>query len=317
MFEMYAAIWRASPRRQVILILLSVAVAGMAAVPLSYQKSIINELTHDKISADKLIALCTAMMALVLLSLALKWALGFGANTLGEDVIRRLRAQIYRNVLGQGSAREVPTGTITTVIAAEAEELGKFTGSAYSEPVVQVGTMVAVVGYVATSQPVLGLVALCMIVPQVILVLTTQKVVNRHVGHRVRVLRKSTSDMVADDLARENAEVLNAFDEIYDTRRSIFMWKLSTKFLLSTINQAGTVAILLLGGLAVIDGRTDVGTVVAATMGMARLQGPTNYLIAFYRQVSANQVKYELLKTVAKLEHSIPTDAETATPGKA
>ncbi|QEW19045.1 thiol reductant ABC exporter, CydD subunit [Marinibacterium anthonyi] len=313
MLEMYVAIWRVDPRRQSILILLSVAVAAMAAVPLSYQKAIINELTHDKISADKLVGLCSAMMALIIVSLALKWALGFGANTLGEDVIRRLRRRIYQTVLGQGADREVASGTVATMISAEAEELGKFAGAAYSEPVVQVGTMVAVVGYIATSQPVLGLIALCIVVPQVILVLSTQKVVNRYVGQRVRVLRKSTSDIVADDLARENAGVLAAFDEIYGTRRSMFLWKLSTKFVLSTINSAGTVALLLLGGLAVIDGRTDIGTVVAATMGMARLQGPTTYLIAFYRQVSATRVKYELLKSVARADDD--GRATAATPG--
>ena len=40
----------------------------------------------------------------------------------------------------------------------------------------------------------------------------------------------------------------------------------------------------------------DVGTVVAATIGLARLQGPTKQLVAFYRQVSATRVKYELLR---------------------
>ncbi|MEM6658270.1 MAG: hypothetical protein AAF625_09295 [Pseudomonadota bacterium] len=37
------------------------------------------------------------------------------------------------------------------------------------------------------------------------------------------------------------------------------------------------------------------GTVVAALSGLGRIQGPTAFLIAFYRQVSANRIKYELL----------------------
>jgi hypothetical protein len=35
---------------------------------------------------------------------------------------------------------------------------------------------------------------------------------------------------------------------------------------------------------------------VAATTGLTRLQGPTAFLIAFYRAVSANRVKFELLR---------------------
>ena len=61
-------------------------------------------------------------------------------------------------------------------------------------------------------------------------------------------------------------------------------------------NGAGTIFIFMLGGLLVLEGRTDVGTVVAATLGLSRLQGPTGFLISFYREVSANRVKFELLK---------------------
>ena len=32
-----------------------------------------------------------------------------------------------------------------------------------------------------------------------------------------------------------------------------------------------------------------------ATSGLSRIQGPTAFLIAFYRQVSANRIKYELM----------------------
>ncbi len=295
MYDLYAAIWRVSARRQVILILLSAAIAALAAVPLSYQKDIINALTTAEISGPDLVRLCAEMMALILVSLALKWAQGIGANLLGEDVIRRIRQRVYKVGLEE---RSVPAGTLTTMVSAEAEELGKFAGSAFSEPVMQVGTMIAVVGYIAAEQPFLGLIALGIIAPQVALVLATQRVVNRRVAERVRVLRQATNDIVAQDLQRESDAVLSAFDQIYDTRRSMFLWKLSTKFVISAINGAGTVGLLLLGGWYVLQGRTDVGTVVAATMGLARLQGPTSFLIAFYRQISATRVKFELLRDV-------------------
>jgi len=64
----------------------------------------------------------------------------------------------------------------------------------------------------------------------------------------------------------------------------MFIWKLSTKFVLSALNGASMIAVLLLGGLLVIDGR---------------IQGPTAFLIAFYRQVSATRVKFELSRDVA------------------
>lgn len=298
MFSLYAAIWRVSGRRQIVLILLSIAIAGLAAVPLSFQKDIINALTVGDLKTDILVRLCTGMMLVILLSLSLKWVLGYRVSVLGEDIIRLLRDRIY-----SGSKQDksdglggIPTGTLATVISAESEELGKFSGSAFSEPVVQVGTLISVIGYIASTQPVLGAIALTMIIPQIILVLFTQRPVNRLVADRVRILRHSTNLISTTQAEGIVQEVLDEFDAIYETRRRIFIWKLSTKFLLSAINGAGTVAILLLGGFIVIEGRTDVGTVVAATIGLGRLQGPTAFLIAFYRQVSATRVKFELLQ---------------------
>jgi len=295
MFALYSAIWRVSARRQISLIVLSLIIAGLAAVPLSYQKDIINGLTDGSLDRDGLVWLCIGMFALILLSLILKWLMGYLSSVLGEDTIRLLRNRIY-TVSSSNHAEDVQGGTLATMVSAEAEELGKFTGGAFSDPVVQIGTLISVIGFIASTQPGLGAIALCMIVPQVILVLLTQAQVNRLVAERVRILRRSTDQIVAQDIEGEKQAVLDDFDRIFETRRRMFIWKLSTKFVLSAINGAGTVAVLALGGWLVLKGRTDVGTVVAATIGLGRIQGPTAFLIAFYRQVSATRVKFELLQ---------------------
>lgn len=304
MWGMYLAIWRVSGRRQIVLIALSVAIAALAAVPLGYQKDIINELTEDVLDGADLVSLCAGMMAFILLSLALKWTLGYMSGTLGEDVIRLIRNRIFDAKRDKASTAPLPiaSGTLSTMVSAEAEELGKFAGSAYSEPVVQIGTLISVVGFIASTQPRLGLIAMAIILPQIILVLLTQIQVNRLVAERVHVLRGATDKIVHDDIEKTAQDVVADFDRIYETRRHMFLWKLSTKFVLSAINGAGTVAVLLLGGWLVIEGRTDVGTVVAATIGLGRLQAPTAFMIAFYRQVSATRVKYELLRDANVLQ---------------
>ena len=300
--DLYVAIWRVSGRRQVILILLSLVIAALAAVPLSYQKEIINALTDGDMALDALLRLGAGMMAFIVLSLGLKWLMGYLSGILGEDIIRVLRKRIYtmsREAPGENRAA-VPTGTLTTAISAEAEELGKFTGSAFSEPVVQIGTLISVIGYVASTQPGLGTIALLMIAPQVVLVLVSQRQVNRLVADRVRVLRQSSDRIVGSDIDTVAQGVLDDFDAIFATRRRIFIWKLSTKFVLSTINGAGLVGVLMLGGWLVLQGRTDVGTVVAALIGLGRVQAPTAFLIAFYRQVSATRVKFDLLREIIR-----------------
>ncbi|WP_170363081.1 ABC transporter transmembrane domain-containing protein [Ruegeria arenilitoris] len=296
MLQLYSAIWRASAGRQVILILLSLSVAALAAAPLEFQRDIINHLTSDNIEAPHLLLLGAGMMGVILLSLALKWVLGYRAGTLGEDMIRRIRQLLLaRTVDVDESGENVRKGTMTTAISAEAEELGKFAGGAFSDPVVQIGTLVSVIGYISSTQPWLGLIALSMIAPQILIVLVSQRKVNVFVADRVRILRSATDHLTIENIEAVTQEVHDQFDAIYDTRRRMFLWKLSAKFLLSVINGAGTVGVLMLGGWLVLQGETDVGTVVAATSGLARIQGPTGFLIAFYRQVSANRIKFELL----------------------
>lgn len=299
MFQLYAAIWRVSGGRQMILILLSLAIAGLAAVPLEFQKNIINHLTKSDFDTNQLYLMGAGMMGVVLLSLALKWVLGYRSGILGEDLIRFIRTRLVESAAdSQDSGNSVQQGTLSTAISAEAEELGKFAGGAFSDPVVQIGTLISVIGYISTTQPGLGTIALSMILPQIVIVLLTQRQVNIFVGKRVKILRAASNQISREDVEAATRDVLNHFDEIYDTRRHMFIWKLSSKFILSAINGAGTVGVLMLGGYLVLNGRTDVGTVVAATTGLARIQGPTTYLIAYYRQVSANRIKFDLLREI-------------------
>ncbi|WP_170505413.1 ABC transporter transmembrane domain-containing protein [Ruegeria arenilitoris] len=296
MLKLYAAIWRASAGRQIILIVLSIAIAGLAAVPLEFQRDIVNHLTSNDISTERLLYLGAGMMSIILLSLALKWLLGYRAGTLGEDLIRMIRQRLLvRSSDLSETGEKMRSGTMTTAISAEAEELGKFAGGAFSDPVVQIGTLISVIGYISSTQPGLGMIAFSMIVPQIVIVLVSQRKVNVFVAERVRILRSSTDRLTTEDIDAVARDIEAQFDDIYNTRRRMFLWKLSAKFLLSVINGAGTVGVLMLGGYLVLNGKTDVGTVVAATSGLGRIQGPTAFLIAFYRQVSANRIKYELM----------------------
>ncbi len=296
MLRLYSTIWRVSSGRQIILIVLSLAIAALAAAPLEFQRDIINHLTEKQIETDYLFLLGAGMMGVILLSLTLKWVLGYRAGTLGEDLIRLIRQRLLLRAVDISETGEsVRKGTMSTAVSAEAEELGKFAGGAFSDPVVQIGTLVSVIGYISSTQPGLGLIALSMIVPQIVIVLISQRKVNVFVAKRVHVLRSATDSLTVEDLRAASRDIEAKFDDIYETRRHMFLWKLSAKFLLSVINGAGTVGILMLGGWLVLQGKTDVGTVVAATTGLTRIQGPTSFLIAFYRQVSANRIKYELM----------------------
>lgn len=300
MLGLYRTIWRRSWRGQLVIIGLSVLIAALAAAPLEFQKRIVNDLATG-LELGELLLLGAGMIGVVLASLALKYLLGMRASLLGEDTVRILRTRAYEGHLGAAAADASdvaprPVGTLVNMVSTEAEDLGQFVGRAFADPVMQIGTLVSVTAFIFASQPLLGVIALLVITPQAAIVLWTQRRVNTLVGERIRLLRAAADRMTADGIRAFDRAVVEDIGAIFDTRRRIFRWKLSTKFAVSALGAAGTVGILMLGGYLVIEGRTDVGTVVAASIALTRLQGPWTALVAFYRQASPMRVRFELFR---------------------
>ena len=104
---------------------------------------------------------------------------GYRAETLGEDIVHLIRDRFLARAADIDEARQnLCSGTKTTAISAAVEELGKFVESAFFDPLVQIGTVISVIGYISSTLPGLGLIALLMIVPQIIIVLLSQRKVN-------------------------------------------------------------------------------------------------------------------------------------------
>jgi ABC-type bacteriocin/lantibiotic exporter with double-glycine peptidase domain len=266
-------------------------------VPLKFQQLVVNSLVQHG-SVSKLAWLCAGFVAAVLLSATLKFVLGLRLSIVGESVVRLIRNRLYANHVADGqfaSADRSPRGTLVTMLAAEAEVVGSFAGAAISSPLVQIGTLVSVIGFIVASQPWLGALALLVVAPQAAIVLSIQSRINRQVRARVQSLRDASDRISRSDLTRVEDEITADFRHIYETRCRVFFLKLSSKLALATISALGKVGILFLGGWLVLNGRTDVGTVVASLTGLTRIEGPWRDLVSFFRTVSTVRVKYDML----------------------
>ncbi|MEM9043350.1 MAG: ABC transporter transmembrane domain-containing protein [Pseudomonadota bacterium] len=299
MLQFYRAIWRHTASRQISLLILSLMVAGLAAIPIDYQKRIIN-LLDDDISHEVLLGLGAEMLGVILLSLALKWFLGYRTGTTGEWAIRYLRGLVVETAdeKAHNGQTKLKRGTIANVISSETEAVGKFVGDSFAEPVLQFGTLVSVLGYIAYTLPNLAWVVVILIGLQAAIVLTVQVRINTKVKERVIALRRSVNRLTSEELSMVKVEVEKDFDEIYEARRKVFILKLSNKLILSSLNAVGLVFVLMYGGWLVLEGRSDVGSIVAATIALNRMQGPWQRLITYYRNLSAVFVQFELLRSL-------------------
>ena len=123
MWTMYKTIWRATGKRQIVLILLALFIAFMAAVPLEFQKRIVNGLEGPDINAEELGWLCGLMLLATIVSLTAKWLLGYCSSVLGEDVIRQIRVALYERSADPANPKHIEAGTLATSISAEAEPM--------------------------------------------------------------------------------------------------------------------------------------------------------------------------------------------------
>ncbi|MFO1073267.1 MAG: ABC transporter transmembrane domain-containing protein [Geminicoccaceae bacterium] len=296
MRALYGAIRRVTGRQQLLLILLSLLVAAMAALPLKFQQLIVNGLVeHGQVAT--LAWQCLGFLGAVLLSLGLKFVLGLRQATVGERTVLLIRERLYANAVADAAlpGHEPQRGTLLAMLAAEAEMVGSFAGAAISTPLVQIGTLLSVLGFIALSSPRLGLLALAVVLPQALIVVGVQARINRGVQQRVQALRSAAERISASDLARVEDEVLADFHAVFEARRQIFLLKLSSKLALGAVSNLGKVGILFLGGWLVLEGRGDVGTVVATLTGLTRIEGPWRDLVSFFRTLSTVRVKYEML----------------------
>ena len=297
LLDLYRAVWRVTGRQQLLLIGLSVTVAALAAAPLKFQQLVVNRLVEGA-DIRRVAWLCAGFLAVALLSTALKFVLNLRLSVLGESVVLLVRERLYALHVGNASRRAMGTvkrGTLVTMLAAEAESVGSFAGSAIASPLMQIGTLISVIGFILVSQPWLGVLALGVVLPQAGIVVAMQGRLNRRVRERVQSLRDASDRISESDLARAEEEVVADFRDVFETARRIYLLKLSSKLALNVISVTGAVGLLFLGGWLVLRGRSDVGTVMASLTGLTRIEGPWRELVAFFRHASTVRVRYAML----------------------
>ena len=123
------------------------------------------------------------------------------------------------------------------------------------------------------------------------------------VRERVQTLRRA-GDLIVDDLqgggssaSRGGNGIGDAFEAIYGVRLRVFKLKFGLKLLVSALQSVGVFALLFAGGIMVLNGKTEIGIVVAFISGLDRVLDPWRELIAFVRSTSAARVQFDLIES--------------------
>ena len=284
---------------QLFLLALTVGVFLLEVVPLELQRRIVNDLVKHR-SFSWVIGLCAVYAGTVLVQGGTKLTLNIYRGWVGERAKRDLRRRVHTFVEAPGATSPAveAQGIAVSMIVAEVEPIGGFVGESISEPLLQAGIMLSVLGYLIHIDPWMALTAFGIFIPQLVFVPLLQAAVNRRTGARIQVLRRLGIAMIAstggvDDESSRTDD--RRIEQAFALDMGIFKLKFSMNFLMNVCNHLQIISALLVGGWWVYTSRLEIGGVVAFISGIGRLNDPWGDLVNYFRDINVTQIKYRLL----------------------
>jgi ABC-type bacteriocin/lantibiotic exporter with double-glycine peptidase domain len=300
--DLFRFVWKLSARDQIFLSLLAVGVFLVDLVPLELQRRIANSAVekHD----FKIVILLSLVYVATAVTLGgLKMALNVYKGSVTEKANRSMR--LDRNLLDTVRAdhRDNPEqeAVAVSIVVSEVEAVGGFVGTSFSEPVLNGGILLSVFGYMLFMQPGMAVVALLLFIPQVLFIPLLQNAINVRTKTRIKTVRKVSVDIVSEatdpDGARERS-YRRRVRRIYDLNMQIYWRKYGMNFLMNLFYHFGVIGILFIGGWFLIQGKTEIGTVIAFISGLDRMNDPWGDLVNYFRDLTNAAVKYKLIERV-------------------
>jgi ABC-type multidrug transport system fused ATPase/permease subunit len=301
---------------QIALVSLTVVTFLLEVAPLEIQRRVVNNLVKER-PFQLVVTLCAAYAGVVLTQGAIKLGLNVYRSWVGENATRDLRRRVltYLRVVRSGVLGPEARGVGAAMIVAEVEPIGRFVGSAVSEPLLQAGILLSVLAYILHLDRWMAAAAFVLFVPQLVCVPLMQHAINRRSGARVWVLRQlgiSTVDR-AVPTAEQDASDAKRVDRVLQLNMGIFKLKFSMNFLMNFCSHLQIVSALLIGGWMVHTDQLQVGGVVAFITAIGRLNDPWGDLVNYFRDFSVTRVKFRL---VADMVDQLPDRWSTSPIGE-
>ena len=293
---------RFTGRHQIVLALLSICVFLLSTVPLELQRRIVND-AIKKGMTETVLWLALLYAAVALGEQALKLVVNLYRAWLSERSVRALRRRIHAMKARASSGRSTPgaTGIEISMILDEAVPIGGFVGISVSEPLLQGGIMVSVIGYMVYLETYMALLSLLFLIPQLVFVPLMQRAINRRAEARIRTLRDVSSAIVVEVPLLAAVEQVDerGIEHVFVLNMGIYKLKYSMNLLMNVMHHFAVAAALGVGGWFATTGRIDVGTVVAIVSGLGKLKDPWDDIVNWSRELSVVSVKYRLFADAA------------------
>jgi ABC-type bacteriocin/lantibiotic exporter with double-glycine peptidase domain len=273
---------------------LAVAVAVLNFAPVDLQRRIIDGPISQK-NPGGLLLLGAIYAAAVVTQSGLKYALQLYQSWISESAIKRSRERLAELADREKSETGRVGGQTVNVIGAEVERVGSFIGESVSQAIVDITFLGVIVCYMFFVEPMIAVVGLALLIPQVMITPYMQRQLNELVERQLGLVRRLGDELSGDE--ETVVEERRTIFSIYRNRIKFYVLKYGLKTLLNVANASGPLIVLIVGGWMTIAGQTTIGVVVAFMSGFERMATPMRDLATFYRTAAQARVQHYMIST--------------------
>ncbi|MCI1000421.1 ABC transporter ATP-binding protein [Brucellaceae bacterium VT-16-1752] len=252
-----------------------------------------------------LIGLSMVFLLLVVINGLFKLYINTYKGRLGERMLRRIRFELVDRVLRfpPFHFKRVRSAEIATMIKDEVEPLGGFTGDAFVQPALLGGQALTALVFILMQNFWLGMIAAIIVAAQGIIIPRMRKrllelgrqrqLSARELSGRVGEIVDGISAIHSNDTSNfERADIANRLGHIFSIRYDLYQWKFLVKFINNFLAQVTPFLFYMIGGILALQGRLDIGQLVAVINAYKDLPGPLKELIDWDQNRQDVQVKY-------------------------
>ena len=252
-----------------------------------------------------LMALSLVFLLLVIINGLFKLYINTYKGRLGERMLRRIRFELIDRVLRfpPGQFKRVKSAEIATMIKDEVEPMGGFTGDAFVQPALLGGQALTALVFIIMQNFWLGMIAAAIVAVQGVVIPRMRKrllelgrqrqLTARELSGRVGEIVDGIGTIHGNDTSNfERADIAARLGLIFSIRYDLYQWKFLVKFINNFLAQVTPFLFYSIGGFLALQGRLDIGQLVAVINAYKDLPGPLKELIDWDQARQDVQVKY-------------------------
>ena len=276
-----------------------------------------------------LFALSFVFLFLVIINGLFKFYINSYKGKLGERLLRRIRFELIDRVLRfpPEKFKRVRGSEISSMIKDEVEPLGGFTGDAFVQPAFLGGQAFTALIFIFVQSFWLGLITAVLVSVQALIIPKMRKrllVLGRERQLTARELAGRVGEIVDgigaihsyDTSNYERADISARLGRIFQIRYDIYQWKFLVKFINNSLASFTPFLFYIIGGYLAIQGRLDIGQLVAVIAAYKDLPGPLKELIDWDQARQDVQIKYAQVIGQFSAEGMIDPTIQAVTDGK-